>query len=81
MALVTCPSCAAQTSDTASTCTHCGQPIRPHGEALIKGLSGKFSAVGVLIIAAGIIGTVLGAWWGPAALLPGIAFFMMAKFL
>jgi hypothetical protein len=81
MALVTCPSCAAQTSDMASVCGHCGKPIRPKGEAPIKQLSGKFTLVGVVIIAAAIIGTVLGTWWGPAALLPGIAFYMMAKFL
>ena len=81
MALITCPSCAAQTSDTASTCAHCGQPVRPHGEAQIKSLSGKFSAIGVVIVAIAVIGTVLGTWWGPAALLPGIAFYMMAKFL
>ncbi len=81
MALVTCPSCSAQTSDLASACGHCGQPVRPLGEAPIKKLSGKLTALGVVIIALAIIGTVFGTWWGPAALLPGVAFYMMAKFL
>lgn len=81
MALIICPSCSAQTSDSASACDHCGKPIRPQGEAPIKKLSGKFTAVGVVIIAIAVIGTALGTWWGPAALLPGVAFYMMAKFL
>lgn len=79
MALITCPSCAAQTSDTAGTCTHCGNPVR--AVAPIRQLSGKLALIGVVVIAVAVIGTALGTWWGPAALLPGIALSMMAKFL
>lgn len=81
MALITCPSCSTLTSDSASTCDHCGKSLRPRGEAPITKLSGKFTVVGVVIIAIAVIGTALGTWWGPAALLPGVALYMMAKFL
>ena len=81
MALVTCPSCSAPTSDLASVCSQCGQPIEATRTAPIKTLSGKLSLIGALVLTIAIIGTVLGTWWGPAALLPGIAFYMMAKFL
>jgi hypothetical protein len=50
-------------------------------QAPIKTLSGKLSLLGAVIIAIAVIGTVLGTWWGPATFLPGIAFYMMAKFL
>jgi hypothetical protein len=81
MAMMTCPSCGAQTSDLSVRCAQCNQPLPPSREAPIKKLSGKLSLLGVVIIATAIIGTALGTWWGPAALLPGVAFFMMAKFL
>ena len=81
MALTTCPSCSNQTSDLSGTCSHCGHPIETQGIAPIKTLSGKLSLLGAIILTIAIIGTVLGTWWGPAALLPGIAFYMMAKFL
>jgi hypothetical protein len=48
--------------------------------APIRKISGKFSAIGVIVIALGVIGTVLGTWWGPPAILPGVAFFMMSRF-
>ena len=80
MALITCPSCSAQTSDLSAACDQCGNPL-PASQALIKTLSGKLSLLGAVIIALAVIGTVLGTWWGPATFLPGIAFYMMAKFL
>jgi len=81
MALITCPSCSAQTSNLSAVCNQCGQSITAVRTAPIKTLSGKLSLLGALILSIAIIGTVLGTWWGPAALLPGIAFYMMAKFL
>ncbi len=81
MALVTCPSCSTQTSDLASACSQCGEPIRTTRIVPIKTLSGKLSLLGAVILTIAIIGTALGTWWGPAALLPGVAFYMMAKFL
>jgi hypothetical protein len=80
MALMTCPSCSAQTSDLSGTCDQCGKTL-PASQAPIKTLSGKLSLLGAVIIALAVIGTVLGTWWGPATFLPGIAFYMMAKFL
>jgi len=81
MAMVTCPACGAQTSDLSSHCAECNQALPPSVAAPIKQISGKLTALGVVIIALAVIGTALGAWWGPAALLPGVAFYMMAKFL
>ncbi|MFM8443100.1 MAG: hypothetical protein ACKN9W_07115 [Methylococcus sp.] len=81
MALVTCPACGAQTSDLSSHCPECNQALPPSVVAPIKKVSGKLTALGVVIIAVAVIGTALGTWWGPAALLPGIAFYMMSKFL
>ena len=81
MALMTCPSCSAQTSGLDGLCSHCGHPVQPDLVPPIKKLSGKFAAIGIVIIAIAVIGTVLGTWWGPAALLPGVAFYMMARFL
>ena len=80
MALMTCPSCSAQTSDLSGTCDQCRNPL-PASQAPIKTLSGKLKLLGAVIIALAVIGTVLGTWWGPATFLPGIAFYMMAKFL
>ena len=81
MALVNCPSCSAQTSNMASVCSQCGKPITGESVAPIHRLSGKLSLLGALIVTIAVIGTVLGTWWGPAAFLPGIAFFMMSRFL
>ncbi len=81
MALVTCPHCAAQTTDLASACDYCGQPVKRVVEAPIKKLSGKLSAAGAIIVTMGVIGTILGTWWGPVTVLPGVAIFLMAKFL
>lgn len=82
MALIACPECAAQVSAKAVECPKCGGAITLPGSSrpsLIGGIGGKLQAVGVLLLASGVIGTVLGAWWGPAVLLPGIAFLMMGK--
>ena len=81
MALVTCPACGAQTSDLSSHCPECNQALPSSVVAPIKKVSGKLTALGVVMIAVAVIGTALGTWGGPAALLPGIAFYMMSKFL
>ncbi len=44
---------------------------------LISELRGKFQAVGVLFAATGIITSVIGMWWGPAVLLPGLLLLIM----
>ena len=81
MALMTCPACAAQTSDQASHCHYCNQPLHPSAKAPIRQLGGKFAAVGVAIMAFAIIGSALGIWWSPVAILPGVVLFVMAKML
>jgi hypothetical protein len=79
MAQVSCKSCHQPNPSRASHCALCGEalplPILP-----IRQWSGKFAVAGIVIIAIGVIGTVLGTWWGPPALLPGVAFYMMARF-
>jgi hypothetical protein len=48
--------------------------------APIRHMSGKFLAVGTVVLACGIIATVAGAWWGPAMLFPGVVIFVLGKF-
>lgn len=42
--------------------------------------SGKFQAVGIVLVATGIILSVTGTWWGPAVLLPGILLLIIGWF-
>jgi len=46
----------------------------------INQLSGKFQAAGVLFVAAGVIMSVGGIWWGPAMLLPGVLLLIIGWF-
>ncbi|WP_162559962.1 zinc ribbon domain-containing protein [Methylotetracoccus oryzae] len=82
MALIACPECGAEISDKAVECPKCGgasgAPSKG-GRRLIAGIGGKFQAVGILLLAAGVIATVIGNWWGPAVLLPGIVLLMMGR--
>jgi hypothetical protein len=82
MALIACPQCAASIAESAEECPKCGTAIRRSGvspKRLIAGIGGKLQAAGVVLLAGGVIATVLGTWWGPAALLPGIVLVMMGK--
>jgi uncharacterized paraquat-inducible protein A len=78
MPTVTCPACAAQVSDEAATCPNCGKPLTP--PAPIHRTGGKLQAVGAVILAGAIVATVMGAWWGPALLFPGIVVFILGRF-
>jgi hypothetical protein len=83
MLLIKCPACAAEISGKATVCTNCGKPVDPpsgQGQPLIHRLSGKLQAVGIVVLAGGIIASVLGAWWGPALLFPGVVIFALGKF-
>ena len=79
MANVICTSCHHENQKGGVSCASCGA-VLPKSVAPIRQLSGKFSAVGVVVIAIGVIGTVLGTWWGPPAILPGVAFYMKGRF-
>jgi hypothetical protein len=79
MASSTCPACRYENPAKSPHCTSCGAPLLDTMPP-IQRWSGKFSAAGAVIIAIGVIGTVLGTWWGPPAILPGVAFYMMARF-
>lgn len=81
MASVICPSCSSPNSPDRTVCEQCGARLREEPVAPIRKFSGKLSAIGAVILAIALIGTALGAWWGPGTMLPGIAFLMMAKFL
>jgi hypothetical protein len=80
MALDSCPSCNQTTSDSDGVCGNCGYDLGSTPVAPIKKISGKFALIGVVLIAAGVIGTAIGTWWGPPTILPGLAFYLMAKF-
>lgn len=83
MAFITCPACAAQVPDQAATCPSCGRAIQPHRSperAPIHHLGGKLQAIGVVMVASGIIATTTGAWWGPALLFPAVVIFILGRF-
>lgn len=83
MALFTCPACAAQVAERATSCPNCGRPIelrRPTEEAPIRHLGGKLQAIGTIMAASGIIATTTGAWWGPALLFPAVVIFILGRF-
>jgi hypothetical protein len=79
MVNVICTSCHHENQKDASSCASCGAAL-PKSVAPIQKISGKFSAIGVIVIALGVIGTVLGTLWGPPAILPGVALVMMSRF-
>ena len=79
MGNVICTNCHQENQQGMVSCASCGT-VLPKPLAPIRQLSGKFSAIGVVVIALGVIGTVLGTWWGPPAILPGVAFYMMGRF-
>jgi predicted RNA-binding Zn-ribbon protein involved in translation (DUF1610 family) len=81
MAFMTCQSCGAEMIERGDPCPHCGQSAASRQEAPIRKLSGQFRVVAVFILAIAVIGTLMGTWWGPPALLPGVAVWMMSKFL
>lgn len=85
MALINCPACAAQISEQADVCPNCGKAVDSsasrRGGAPIRRLGGKFQAAGTVLLAAGVIATVLGAWWGAALLFPGIVIFVLGRLL
>ncbi len=80
MALRHCPSCDQSVSQTERQCGVCGYDLGPALDPPIKKISGKFAVIGIVLITIGVIGTALGTLWGPPAILPGVAFYMMAKF-
>lgn len=82
MEVGTCANCGAKISVQTPLCPSCGKPIESSGsdsEPPIRKLGGKFQAVGILILAAGIVATLVGAWWGPALGMPGVVLFMLGK--
>lgn len=80
---ITCPACAAQVSDQATACTRCGKPLPSAAarDAPIRHTSGKVLVIATVFLAAAVISTVMGAWWGPALLFPGVVVFMLGRFL
>ena len=49
--------------------------------APIRRTGGKLQAVGVVVLAGGVVATAIGGWWGPAVLFPGAVIFMLGKFM
>lgn len=47
--------------------------------APIHRISGKFRAVGAVVLAIGLIATLAGAWWGPALLFPGAVILFLGR--
>jgi hypothetical protein len=49
-------------------------------KTLLGQMNGKFQAVGILFVAAGIISAVSGLWWGPALMFPGVLLLIIGWF-
>ena len=79
MAGLVCSACSHENPHRADHCEACGR-VLDRSVAPIALWSGKFKVAGVFIMAIGVIGMTLGTWWGPPALLPGLAFYMMGRF-
>jgi hypothetical protein len=82
MATIHCPACAAEISYQAETCPTCGKAVKSSTADTvppIRKMSGKLQAVGVVLLASGIIATVVGAWWGPALLFPGVVIIFLGR--
>ena len=47
--------------------------------APIRRPGGKLQAVGAVILAAGVIATLVGGWWGPALLFPGVVILFLGR--
>lgn len=84
MPTITCPTCKAPFDSDNTRCPKCGNAatsVSAGMEAPIRRLSGKLAAVGTVVLAAGVVSTILGAWWGPALLFPGAIILALGKFL
>ncbi|CAI8890894.1 MULTISPECIES: hypothetical protein [Methylococcus] len=82
MELGNCVHCGTKISAPASICPGCGKSAESsagENEPPIRKLGGKFQAIGILALAAGIVATLGGAWWGPALAMPGVVLFMLGK--
>lgn len=80
MELLTCANCGAKISSQTTVCPGCGRAVQSSGssdELPIRRLGGKFQAIGILLLTAGIVATLVGAWWGPALAMPGVVLFML----
>ena len=82
MALISCPECGAEISDSARQCPRCGRPMaEPSSEAVTTRAGGKWEALGFSLIAVGIVLGIagLGAFAGALAIL-GFALFLVGRF-
>ncbi|BBL77378.1 hypothetical protein [Methylomagnum ishizawai] len=49
--------------------------------APIRTTGGKLQVAGVVILASGVVASVVGGWWGPALLFPGAVIFALGRFM
>ena len=78
MALSVCSVCRHKNPSQFTRCEVCGGSLDKRLPIALW--SGKFKVVGVVVMAIGIVGMTIGTWWGPPAILPGLAFYMMGRF-
>ena len=76
MASTKCPHCDAEILDQAGTCSNCGRPVKL---TPIHTLSGRFQAIGIVLIAISVVAMTVGTWWGAALLFPGAALFVVGR--
>lgn len=84
--MVICPACTAHVTAETSTCPDCGRILLPHTQYAgrvvpIHHLGGKLQAIGTILLAFGLVSSLLGTWWGPALVFPGIVVFALGRLL
>jgi uncharacterized membrane protein YvbJ len=85
MTNIKCPECGSSTPSEEERCHHCGGAIKnscvhsPASSQSVQGIKRVILIAGTLFVAVGVIGTVLGTWWGPALIFPGVVSFFLGR--
>lgn len=86
MALINCPECNREVSDSATSCPGCGHPlIATHTKSTDKPTSvvrsgGKYEGLGFLLISVGVIMMIAGQAGGGLAISIGFVVFLIGRF-
>lgn len=91
--IISCPACAGKVSGAASSCPHCGHPIRdprnpeepqltpPSAEDKTNQRGRVIKTISALMMVAGIIGAVAGSEFGAGLLILGFFGFVIGRFM
>jgi hypothetical protein len=88
--IINCPACAGKVSSAASSCPHCGHPIKepekpqltpPSAEDKTNQTGRLIKTISALMMVAGIIGAVAGSGFGAGLLILGFFGFVVGRFM